>query len=85
MLLWICYLKKKNLLIVVSKVFVVFPVSQMVKESACNEGDQGSVPGGEDHEEKGMVTCFSILAWEIPWTEEHGKLQSLRSQRAGHD
>ena len=85
MVLCICYLKKKNLLIVVSKAFVVFPVSQTVKESACNEGDQGSIPDGEDHLEKGIVTCFGILAWEIPWTEEHGKLQSLRSQRVVHD
>ena len=35
--------------------------------------------------EKGMVTPSSILAWEIPWTEEPGGLQSLGSQSAGHD
>ena len=28
---------------------------------------------------------FSILAWEIPWTEEPGRLQSMRSQRLGHN
>ena len=32
-----------------------------------------------------MATCFSILAWEIPWTEELGDLQSMGSQRVGHD
>ena len=32
-----------------------------------------------------MATYFSILAWEIPWTEELGDLQSIGSQRVGHD
>ena len=32
--------------------------------------------------EKGMATHLSILAWEIPWTEEPGQLQSMGSQRA---
>ena len=35
--------------------------------------------------EKEMATHSSILAWEIPWTEEPGGLQSLGSQRVGHD
>ena len=35
--------------------------------------------------EKGRVTHSSILAWKIPWTEEPGSLQSMESQRAGHD
>ena len=37
----------------------------------------------EDHLEKGMATHSSILAWRIPWTEEHGGLQSMGSQRVG--
>ena len=37
--------------------------------------------GGEDPLEKGMATHFSILSWEIPWTEEPGK----GLQRIGHD
>ena len=41
--------------------------------------------GREDPLEKGMATHSSILAWKIPWTEEPGGLQSMRSQRAGHD
>ena len=41
--------------------------------------------GWEDPLEKGMATHSSILAWTIPWTEELGRLQSLRSQRVGHD
>ena len=35
--------------------------------------------------EKGMVTCYSILAWRIPWTEGLGGLHSMGSQRVGHD
>ena len=41
--------------------------------------------GGEDPLEEGMATHSSILAWRIPWTEEPGRLQSIRSQKAGHD
>ena len=37
----------------------------------------------EDPLEKEMATCFSILALEIPWTEEPGGLQSMGSQRVG--
>ena len=39
----------------------------------------------EDPLEKGMATHSKSLAWSIPWTEEPGKLQSLGSQRVGHD
>jgi len=39
----------------------------------------------EDPLEKGKVTHSSILAWEIPWTEEPGGLQSMGSQRVEHD
>ena len=41
--------------------------------------------GWENLLEKGMVTHSSILAWRIPWTEEPGGLQSMGSQRVGHD
>ena len=41
--------------------------------------------GREDPLEKEMATHSSILAWRIPWTEEHGRLQSIVSQRVGHD
>ena len=40
--------------------------------------------GWEDPLEKEMVTHSSILAWEIPWAEEPGRLQSVGSQRVGH-
>ena len=39
----------------------------------------------EDPLEKEMATHSSILAWEIPWTEEPGRLQSMGSQRVRHD
>ena len=41
--------------------------------------------GQEDPLEKGMATHSSILAWKIPWMEETGRLQSMGSQRVGHD
>ena len=41
--------------------------------------------GQEDALEEGMATHSSILAWRIPWTEEPGGLQSMGSQRVGHD
>ena len=41
--------------------------------------------GWEDPLEKGMATHCSILAWRIPWTEEPGGLQSIGSQKVGHD
>ena len=41
--------------------------------------------GGEDPQEEGMATHSSILVWRIPWTEEPGGLQSMGSQRVGHD
>ena len=97
-----------------------FPGSSISKESACNAGDPGLIPGSgistgegigyllqyswaylvaqlvknpptmgetsvwflgwEDPLEKGKATHSSILAWRIPWTEESGRLQSMRSQ-----
>ena len=41
--------------------------------------------GQEDPLEKEMATYSSTLAWKIPWTEKPGRLQSMRSQRVGHD
>ena len=41
--------------------------------------------GQDDPLEKEMATHSGILSWEIPWTEEPGRLQSVRSQRVGHD
>ena len=41
--------------------------------------------GQEDPLEKEMTTHSSTLAWKIPWMEELGRLQSMGSQRVGHD
>ena len=41
--------------------------------------------GQEDPLEKEMATHSIILVWKIPWMEEPGKLQSMGSQRVGHD
>ena len=41
--------------------------------------------GREDLLEKEMATHSSILAWKIPWMEEPGRLQSMGSQRVGHN
>ena len=102
-----------------------FPESSAFKESACNAGDPGSIPGSgrstgggigyplqyswaslvaqlvknppamwetwvrslswEDPLEKRMATHSSILAWRIPRTEKPDRLQTMGSQRVGHD
>ena len=62
-----------------------FPDISDGKESACNAGDQVQSLGQEDLLEKGMATPFRILAWRIPWTEQPDGLQSMGSQRVGHD
>ena len=41
--------------------------------------------GQEDPLEEGVTTHSSVLVWRIPWTEEPGGLQSMGSQRVGHD
>ena len=62
-----------------------FPGGLDGKVSVCNAGDPGSIPGSGRSPEKGMATHSSIHAQKIPWTEEPGRLQSMRSQRVGHD
>ena len=60
----------------------------MVKNPPANAGDSGdrsSIPRWEDLLEKETATHSGILAWKIPWTEEPGRLQSMGSQRVGHD
>ena len=62
-----------------------FPCGSDSKESACTAGDPGSIPGSGRSLEKRMATHSSILAWRIPWTEETGRMQSMGSQRVGHN
>ena len=57
----------------------------MAKRLPAMRETQGRSLGQEDPLEKEMETHSNILAWEIPWTEEPGWLQSMGSQRVGHD
>ena len=52
----------------------------MGKNPLANAGDTGLIPGWVDSLEKEMATHSSVLAWEIPWTQEPGGLQSMESQ-----
>ena len=62
-----------------------FPGGSVIKTPPANAGDVGLIPGPEDPLEKEMVTYSSILAWRIPWTKKPGGLQSIGSQKVGHD
>ena len=62
--------------------FLGFPCGSADKESACNVGDLGLIPGREDPLEEGMATHSSISAWRLLWTEE---LQFMGSQRVRLD
>ena len=57
-----------------------FPGGSAGKESACSAGDPGSIPWLGRSPEKEMATHSCTLAWEIPWTEEPERLQSMGSQ-----
>ena len=52
-----------------------------MKNPPARAGGVDSALGGEDPLEEEMATPSSILAWEVPWTEEPGGLQSMESQR----
>ena len=60
-------------------------VAQKVKNSPTVQETRVRSMNWEDPVEKGMATHSSILAWRIPWTEEPGGLQSMGSQRVGHN
>ena len=60
-------------------------MAQMVKNQPAVQETQVPFLGWEDALEKGMATHSNILAWKIPCTEEPGGLQSMASQRVGHD
>ena len=55
------------------------------KDSDCNAGDLGSIPGLGRSPEEGMATHSGILAWRISWTEEPWRVLSMGSQSVGHD
>ena len=60
-------------------------MSQTVKRLPTMRETQVQSLGCEDFLEKKKATHSSILAWKIPWSEEHGRLQSMGSQRVGHN
>ena len=62
-----------------------FPGGSDGKVSVYNAGDLGSSPGLGRSLEKEMAIHSSNVAWKIPWTEEPATLQSMGSQRVGHD
>ena len=62
-----------------------FPVAHMVKNLLAMLETWVWSLGGEYPLEKGMATHSSMLGWRIPWTEEPGWLQSMGSQRVGHN
>ena len=60
-------------------------VDQLVKNLPAMQETQVRSLAQEDPLEEGMTTRSSIIAWRTPWTEELGGLQSMGSQRVGHD
>ena len=60
-------------------------VAQTVKHLPTMRETQVRSLSQEDPLEKEMATHSSTLAWKIPWTEEPGRLQSMGSQRVGHN
>ena len=57
----------------------------MVKRLPTMQETRGHSLGWEDFLEQEMATHSSVLAWKIPWTEEPDRLESMGSQRVGHD
>ena len=55
------------------------------RESACNAGDSGLIPGLGRFPGEGMTTHSSILAWRVPGMEEPCGLRSVGSNRVGHN
>ena len=62
-----------------------FAHGSVSKESACNAGDQGLIPGSGRSPGEGNGNPFQYSSWRIPWTEQPGGLQSTQSQRVRHD
>ena len=60
-------------------------MAQTVKNLSSMQDTRDGSLGREDPLEEDMATHSSILAWEIPWTEEPGGLQSVELQRVGHE
>ena len=63
-------------------IVIGFPCGSVVQNPPAMQETQVQSLGGEDPLEKEMATYFSILAWEIPWTEELDGLQSVGLQKS---
>ena len=68
-----------------TRVLLSTHVAQMVKCLSTMRETRVWALGWEDPLEKEMAIHSSTIAWKIPWTEEPGRLQSMRSQRVRHD
>ena len=62
-----------------------FPGSSDSKESACNVGDPGSIPGSGRFPGEGNGNPLQYSCLEVPWREEPGGLQSIGLQKVRHD
>ena len=76
---------KKNVCICITYHKWASLVAQSVKNLPAVQETQVRSLGWEDPLKKKMATHSSILAWKISWTEEPGGLQSMGSQRVGHN
>ena len=63
----------------------IFFGGSVVKNLTAKAGDAGLIAGSGRCPGEGIASHSSILAWEIPWTEEPGGLQSMGSQRVSYD
>ena len=71
--------------VLLKKGLLGFPGGSVVKNLPAKQETQVQSLGQKDPLEKEMATHSSILAWEIPWTEDPGGLQAMGSQRVRHD
>ena len=85
MLCWFQVYNKVNLLYIYPTLVWPSLVAQMVQNLPAMRGTQVQSLGQEDPLEEEMATHSRILARRTPWTEEPGGLQSMRSQRVGHN
>ena len=60
----------------------IFPGGSVVKNPPASAEDAGSFQSQEDSLEKVMATHSNILAWEVPWTVEPARLQSMELQES---
>ena len=80
-----CELSLHTHLVLVHQLSHLFSRGSVVKNLPAIQETLVQSLGQEDPLEKGMATHSSILAWRIPWTEEHSGLQSMGLQRIRHD